>query len=294
MEQDKRIAVIGLGNMGGGMAHRLVTSGYQVTVFNRTEAKTRPLVDAGAKPAGSALEATRDNPVVLLSLSDETVVESVYFGQIADELPTGTIVIDTSTVSPAYAIEAAKRMAERGVHRVEAVVIGNPQQARNGEMRVFTAGDEEAAQTVNHVLATIGNDVRHVGEAGRAAALKVVFNLVLGAQVASLAEATSYGMSAGLDRDQLLGFIAESGFSSAVMRFRAQLMRQHRYEPAFFRTTLMDKDLRIALRSDGGQETRLPVLDSVQRQFAAIVAAGDGDKDAAVIVEHLTRQGNRS
>ncbi|MFI1395508.1 NAD(P)-binding domain-containing protein [Streptomyces sp. NPDC020681] len=283
-----RIAFIGLGNMGAGMAHSLIDAGNALTVYNRTAAKTEPLAEAGATVAANAAEAAAGRSVVVLSLSDEPAVEDVLFGQIVPVLAPGAIVVDTSTVSPAYAKESAARLSAAGLRRVEACVVGNPFQAREGKLRVYTSGNQDDIDEVHALLHTIGSEVVHLGEPGTAATIKLIFNLLLGAQVASLAEAVAYGIEAGLDRDRLLGAIAGSGFSSVVMRFRAELMRKSSYEPAFFRSTLMEKDLRLAIDDAGLAGVRLPVLDTVRASFAAAVAAGDGDKDASVLIEHTT------
>ncbi|MFE9392274.1 NAD(P)-binding domain-containing protein [Streptomyces sp. NPDC006784] len=284
-------AFIGLGNMGGGMARRLLDAGYPLTVHNRTPAKAAPLAEAGATVAASPAEAAAGRNVVLLSLADEAAVEDVLFAQVAPVLAPGAVVVDTSTVSPAYARECARRLAGLGLRRVEACVVGNPFQAREGKLRVYTSGDEADIARVADLLETLGSQVVHLGEPGAAATLKLIFNLLLGAQVASLTEAVAYGVAAGLDRDQLLASVAESGFSSVVLRFRADLMRKGAYEPAFFRSTLMEKDLRLALGDATQAGAPLPVLDAVRERFAAVNAAGDGDKDASVLLEHTVRHG---
>jgi 3-hydroxyisobutyrate dehydrogenase len=121
--------------------------------------------------------------------------------------------------------------------------------------------------------------------------MKLILNLLLGAQVAALAEAVDYGTAAGLDRDQLIGVVSGSGFSSLVMRFRAELMLKRTYEPAFFRSELMEKDIRIAMEAAAELGTVMPVLGTVRERFAQVLAAGDGDKDASVLVEHRPEQG---
>lgn len=281
-----QLAVIGLGNMGAGMARRLVDAGFAVTVHNRTRAKAEPLVAAGAVFADSPSDAAKGQSAILLSLSDEAAVDEVLFGQVAPQLEPGSVVIDTSTVSPDYARSAAVRLAGQGLKRVEACVVGNPLQARQGALRVFVAGEQQDIARVRDVLDTIGSEVVPLGAPGTAATMKLIFNLLLGAQVASLAEAVGYGVKAGLDRERLITAIADSGFSSAVMRFRAELMRTGTYEPAFFRARLMDKDLRLALADAAESGMSLPVLDTVRAAFAVVVEAGDGDKDASVVVDH--------
>ena len=279
------LAFIGLGGMGSAMALRLIDRGFPLSVWNRTQSKTAPLREAGARVADTPAQAAAGAKVVLVSLADEAAVEKIVFGSLA--LQPGTIVIDTSTVSPGYAREAAGRLAAAGIRRVETCVLGNPPLARAGKSRILTAGAAADVEEVRPVLKALGGtQVLYLGAAGQAATMKLVFNMLLGAQVASLAEGVAYGVRAGLDRDTLLSAIAGSGFSSMVMGFRAEIMRNRGYEPAAFRATLMDKDLRLIAEdaTSVGADTRL--MDLVHELFTGVVEAGDGDKDAAVIVEH--------
>jgi 3-hydroxyisobutyrate dehydrogenase-like beta-hydroxyacid dehydrogenase len=270
--------------MGTAMALRLIDRGFRLSVYNRTLAKTGVLRDAGARVADTPSEAAAGAEVVLVSLSDEAAVEEIVFGCL--DLAPGTILIDTSTVSPAYARYADERLTVAGVRRVESCVLGNPALARAGGSRILTAGLESDIEQVRPVLKALGSQVLVVGPAGMAATMKLVFNMLLGAQVASLAEAVTYGERAGLDRDKLLKAIVGSGFSSMVMAFRAELMRSRDYDPPAFRALLMAKDLRLAATEAAAVGVPLPVMERVHEVFERIVTAGDGDKDAAVVIEH--------
>jgi 3-hydroxyisobutyrate dehydrogenase-like beta-hydroxyacid dehydrogenase len=278
------LAFIGLGGMGSAMALRLIDRGFAVSVYNRTAAKTAPLAEAGARVMASPARAAAGRPVVLVSLSDETAVEEIVFGQLS--LSAGTILIDTSTVSPGYARSAAARLKAMGVRRVECCVLGNPELARAGGSRILVAGMPRDVETVRPILRALGRQIVEVGGAGAAATMKLVFNMLLGVQVASLAEAVNYGERAGLDRDELLTNIAGSGFSSMVMAFRAQLMRTRAYDPPAFRAWLMAKDLRLASAEAAAAGVPLPIAGLAREIFEGVVAAGDGDKDAAIVIEH--------
>ncbi len=279
------IAVLGLGAMGAGMAHRLIETGRSVVVYNRTAAKAEPLRAAGAAVAATAAEAARGADTVLVCLSDETAVEDVLFGEVVPVLEPGTTVVNTTSVSARYARSVAARLTDAGLRPVEAAVVGNPGMARSGRLRVLTAGDRADVAAVEPILGALGQESRHLGAPGTAAAAKLAFNLLLGAQVAALAEAVALGVATGIDREQILDAIAGSGFSSPVLAFRAEFMRARRYEPAAFRSRLMLKDLRNALDDASGAGHRLPVTGAVADAFAATVDAGAGDQDAAVLVE---------
>lgn len=285
MNSGGEVAFIGLGGMGAGMAQSLRAAGFPLVVHNRTPTKAVPLAAAGARVAGSSAEAVRGARVVVLSLSDQSAVEMVLFGELAGVLSPGVLVVDTSTVAPAYSADATERLARIGVRRVEACVLGNPDMARAGKLRIFTAGEPSDVERVDDILNALGQEVRHVGPAGSACTLKLSFNLILGNQIAALAEAVTFAESAGLDRNLLLSALTRSGFSSPTLAFRAELMKTRCYEPAAFRSTLMEKDLRLAVDEAASHGLELPVTAGAAGLFTEAILAGDGDKDAAIIAE---------
>lgn len=285
MSDHEDLAFIGLGAMGGGMAHALRTAGFPIMVFNRTRSRAEPLAAVGARVADSPAQAADGVRVVVLSLSDEQAVEEILFGQLAGRLRPDAVVVDTSTVSPAYAIEAGRRLAKEGVRRVEACVLGNPAMARSGALRVFTAGREEDVAEVRAVLDAIGQEVRHVGGPGSASALKLAFNLILGNQVAALAEAVRLTDGAGVDRDLFLTALTASGFSSPTLAFRAEMVRARRTEPAHFRLRLMHKDLALAVSEAAARGDELPVTAAAATRFAEGITRGHGDHDAIALID---------
>ncbi|ADJ47184.1 3-hydroxyisobutyrate dehydrogenase [Amycolatopsis mediterranei S699] len=280
----KTIAVLGLGVMGSGMATSLLDHGYRVLVHNRTAAKAAPLLDRGAELAESAEAAVAGADRVLLSLADEPAVDAVLAAA-GPAIRAGLSIVDTSTVSAGYSRSLTARLADEGVTRIEACVLGNPAQAAAGQLRVLAAGARAAVESAGDVLDAIGREVSYLGPIGNAATTKLVFNLLLGGQVAALAEAVNYGVAAGLDRDRLLTAIGASGFSSKVLSFRAELMRSRRYEPAAFRSALMAKDLRLGTGAAAEAGVGTPVLTAAALAYEAVVAAGAGDADAAILIE---------
>jgi 3-hydroxyisobutyrate dehydrogenase-like beta-hydroxyacid dehydrogenase len=281
----KRVTVVGLGAMGGGIAGRLLGAGFAVTVFNRTREKADALVAGGARLAGTAREGA-DADALVVSLADEDAVEGVVFGDLAPHLRPGAVVVDTSTVSPSYSRRAEARLTASGVSRVEACLIGNPQMALGGDLRVFAAGTREAVATVRPLLDALSRQgFLHLGATGRASAMKLAFNLLLGANTAALAEAVAFAEAVGLDRELLLTALAKSGWRSPVLNYRAEFMRTRRYEPAGFRARLMAKDLTPAHGEACARGLELPLAGHALRRFEEAVAAGLGDKDAAVVAE---------
>lgn len=282
----RTVAVVGLGGMGGGMAHALLAAGFGLRVWNRTAAKAAELVAAGAVLADSPVEAVDGAEVVLLSLADEKAVDEVLFGALLGDLEHGTHVVDTSTVSPAYARAAAQRLGDAGCFRVEACVVGNPAMARGGQLRVFAAGAQEDVVAVSDVLGAIGSGTRHLGGPGTASSLKLAFNLMLGVQTVGLAEALAFTEASGLDRGLVVGALRDMAWGGFALGFRADMMLGRTYEPAGFRTALMHKDLSLAVAESGALDVAVPLVEQAARTYAAVIAAGHADSDAAVVAEH--------
>lgn len=284
-----RLTILGLGQMGSGMAERLLGAGFPLNAWNRTSARAQALAVAGAVPCASPALAAKDADAVLVSLSDADAIQSALFGSqgAAVTLRPGGTVVNTSTVSPEFAVSTARHLSAKGVRYLDVALLGNPVQAREGRIRIVVAGAPDDVSLWRSVLDALGGDVVHVGDIGRAAATKLVFNALLGAQVASLAEAVAYGVSAGLSSDLLLSAISASGFSSKVMAFRAGIAREKTFSPAAFRTALMRKDLDLVLCDAQRHGVGMPLIRAAEEYFRAAMEEGDGDLDAAVVIHRL-------
>ncbi|MFI5495800.1 NAD(P)-dependent oxidoreductase [Actinoplanes sp. NPDC051859] len=286
MTKKLTVACLGLGGMGGGLADRLCELGWAPVVWNRSAGRAAVFAEVAARIASTPADAADGTDVALLSLADETAVEEVLFGPdgLAGALKPGAVVIDASTVTPSFSRNTTRRLAELGIDRVEANVIANPAQARSGDARVFAAGDPAAIERVRPVLVAMGRQLVELGGTGRAATMKLVLNSLLGVQLTALAEAVSYGVQAGLDRDLLLRTIAESAFSSPVMAYRCGVMREERYDRPTFRAELMEKDLRFAVADAASYGVALPVITTADQRYQAAVEDGRGGLDAAAIL----------
>ncbi|WP_216215919.1 NAD(P)-dependent oxidoreductase [Amycolatopsis aidingensis] len=282
----RAVGVLGLGGMGGGMATALLRAGFPVTVYNRTAAKAEALAGEGAGVAATPAEVAESAEVLLVSLADEEAVESVLFQQLDGALGRGQRVLDTSTVSPEFARTAAKRMASRGVSRIEACVVGNPRMAQDGTLRVFVSGERSEVDAVSDVLDAIGGQTQFLGEPGTASSLKLAFNLLLGVQTVGLTEAVGLAETAGLDRGLVLDTLRDMAWGSFALGFRAEFMRNRSYRPAGFRSALMHKDLRLACQEAGSAGLDLPVTQRAAERYAAMLAEGTGNLDAAGVLDH--------
>jgi 3-hydroxyisobutyrate dehydrogenase len=287
----RRLAFIGLGVMGNGIACRLTEAGHDVTVYNRTRAKTEEAARLGARVAESPADAAREADVVMLSLANQDVVASMVFGGdgVFETLPEGGFVLDMSTVPPEFARELARRARERRHRALDACVLGNPMHARQGELRVMVGGEEGDFQAIEPLLQIVGKEVTYLGTSGMGATMKLVLNMLMGVQMPALAEAVVFGEKAGLDREKVLEMIAKSGYSSPVMGFRCAIMGQRNFELTAFKLGLMRKDMTLVLGEAQRHGVPLPVTESAHAMLTAAQQQGLGDLDVAAMLAFQER-----
>jgi 3-hydroxyisobutyrate dehydrogenase len=288
----QRIGFLGLGAMGSPMAIRLAEAGFEVAAFNRSQARALPLAEHGIRIARTPAEAAAEADVIILSLATEEAVREVLGGP-AGALAAaraGTLVADTSTVSPQAAQALAASVAEAGHRALDACVVGNALHARDGELRFMIGGAEADVVALRPVLDVLAKEVVRVGDHGMGATAKVTMNLLMGVQLQALAEAVVFGEQAGLPREQLIEMIAASGFSSPVMRFKAGVMSRRDFGQADFRLALMRKDLLLALAAGQRLGVLMPATTASYEVLTLAVNAGLGEQDCAAVlaeVEHM-------
>lgn len=277
--------------MGSGMAARLVENGYPVTVYNRTPSKSAALADLGASVAGSPSGAASDADLLFLSLASQDAVSEMLFGPAGavDALPDGAIVADTSTVSPGFARDIASQVAARGRRAMDVCILGNAQHARNGELRIMAGGAADDFAAIGDVLQVLAKEITHVGGSGLGATMKLTLNMLMGIEMQALAEAVIFGERAGLDRGQVLEMISASGFSSPVMRFKAQAMGRRAFGRADFRLSLMRKDMMLTLAESQRLGVPMPATEAAYGMLTAAGNQGLGDLDCASIVAFLEK-----
>lgn len=290
MEQTK-IALLGLGLMGSGMAGRLLDAGYPLTIWNRTPDKAQPLEARGARLAKSPREAAAGAALVISMLADVPVCRDVWLGRgeaLVDIAP-GTILIDSSTVSVEWIVELEQAAREHGCDLVDAPVTGSKPQAEAGQLLFLAGGSSATVNKVTPILKAMGRDVVHVGPAGSGARLKLINNFLAGSQAAALAEALSLIERSGLDREKALGVLTEGAPGSPMVKLLSGRMTARQYEPNFV-LRLMAKDLRYAVTEADHQALDLDMGRAALRVFEHAIAAGQGDDDMSAVVEQFRIQ----
>jgi 3-hydroxyisobutyrate dehydrogenase len=288
---ETKIALLGLGLMGSGMAGRLLDAGYPLTVWNRTPDKTQALADRGAKVAQSPRQAVAGATVVISMLSDVPVCRDVWLGRgeaILGAAP-GTVLVESSTITVEWIEELDRAAKERGCELVDAPVTGSKPKAAAGQLLFLAGGSTAALDSITPILKAMGRDVVHVGPVGSGARLKLINNFLSGSQVAALAEALSLIERSGLDAQKALGVLTEGAPGSPLVKLLSGRMVAREYEPNFV-LRLMAKDLRYAVSEADHQGLDLDMGRAALRVFEHAISAGQGEDDMSAVVEQFRLQ----
>jgi 3-hydroxyisobutyrate dehydrogenase-like beta-hydroxyacid dehydrogenase len=287
-----KLAFVGLGLMGRPMATRLLEAGHDLTVWNRTSEKTRPLVDHGASVASTPAQAAAGVDAVITMVTNPEALEQVVLGTdgLAAELAPGQLLIDMSTVGPQAARSVAARLPH-GVRMVDAPVRGSVPEATAGRLAIYVGADPSDFQRVEPILAPLGT-LHHVGGPGAGAATKVVVNSILGAAIAAFGEALALGDTLGLDRAVLLDILAESPIGSTVRAKRANVESGH-YPPSF-KLSLALKDLRLVNEIADRVGRHLEVASATRGWLERATQAGAGDLDYSAVIATITSDGEQA
>jgi len=289
--EETRVALLGLGLMGAGMAGRLLDAGYPLSVYNRTPGKAEALAARGARVAETPREAVAGAAVVLSMLADVPVCRDIWLGRgeaLAGAAP-GTILVESSTVTVEWIHELDHAAQEQGCPLVDAPVTGSKVQAAAGQLLFLAGGSADAVNKILPVLKVMGRDVMHVGPVGSGARLKLINNFLSGAQVAALAEAVSLIERSGLDREKALTVLTEGAPGSPLVKLLTGRMTARQYEPHFV-LRLMAKDLRYAVSEADHQALDLDMGRAALRVFEHAIAAGQGEDDMSAVVEQFRIQ----
>ncbi|MCW2718201.1 NAD(P)-dependent oxidoreductase [Pseudonocardia sp.] len=277
-----KLAFLGLGLMGTPMATRLLEAGHDITVWNRTSAKTRPLVDQGASAASSPAEAVAGADAAITMVATPQALEQVLFDDdgVLGALTPGQRLIDMSTVGPEMIRSVATRLPSH-VTLIDAPVRGGIPEAIAGRLLIYVGASQEAFDFAQPLLASLGTP-HHVGGPGAGAATKIVVNLILGVTITALGEALALGDTLGLDRRTLLDILAESPIGSTARSKRANV-ESGTYPPGF-KLRLALKDLRLVTEptAQPRQDLRLAAATCSWLEQAAQAGADDLDYSAVV------------
>jgi len=279
-----KVGFLGLGKMGTPMALRLLAAGHELSVWNRTEARTEPLIREGAIAAATPAEAELGADAVITMLFDDAANEEVLFGAngLVDALSPGALHIACSTISVALSERLTAEHARRGQLFVAAPVFGRPNVAEEGRLWIVAAGSNEAIAKAQPLLQAFSRGISVIGSEPRMAhAVKLGGNFLISAMINALSESFVYAESQGIAPDAFLEAVNSALFQSPFYASYASVMLHPPRHPGAT-MELGAKDLRLLREAAADRQTRLTLADYLAGIFAEAQQAGLGHEDWAV------------
>ena len=277
--------LIGLGNMGAGIARSLLRAGHKVVVYNRTREKAEALAANGAKVAANIAEACATG-VVLTMLADDSAVEAAVFGEggILKWLPQGGLHVSLSTIGVRLSERLTNEHGQAGQHYVAAPVFGRPEAAENARLAVVAAGRAEAIERCRPLFESMGPKLMIAGTwPSQANVVKLTGNFMIASAVESLAEGIAFARKAGLDAAAVLDFLTSTLFTAPLYKTYGTLIVEDRYEPAGFALPLGLKDVRLVLQAAEANKVAMPVASVLRDRMITALARGHEKSDWSVI-----------
>ncbi|UGY02824.1 NAD(P)-dependent oxidoreductase [Bradyrhizobium quebecense] len=276
-----RVAFIGLGRMGHGMAGRYLDAGFTVAVWNRSKAKAEDLIARGALWATSPEDAAIDADAVVTMVADDEASRAVWLTRdgAAATMKAGTLAIECSTVSYQHTLDMARELHSRGLIYIDCPVTGLPEAAAAGKLTLLVGADAADLDKARPFLAPIGSTIRHFGAVGTGTVFKLINNLIGAVQIASLAEGVAIAEQAGLDMQLVAEALATGAIASPQIIRHSKRMIDRDFSGASFTAALRHKDADYAVRL---AETLLPGVPVSRAALAAYdkakAHAPDGDE----------------
>ncbi len=288
-----RIAFIGLGHMGSGMAPNLAKAGHEVCAFDLVPETVEKAAQGGCKAAGSAAEAVRDADVVITMLPAAQHVRMVYENDVAPNAKPGTLLIDCSTIDVSSAREVGDRLKELGFEFVDAPVSGGIAAAAGGTLTFMVGGSDEAFERARPFLEPMAKAVIHAGGLGAGQAAKICNNMILGATMVATCEGFAMARKLGLDLQTFYDISSKASGQSWSMTSYCpvpgvgpETPADHDYEGGFA-AALMLKDLKLAMDAAQKAGAYTPMGGEAEELYQRFVDRGGGNKDFSGIIKMI-------
>ena len=278
------VGLIGLGLMGHPMGANLLKAGHPLTVWNRTASRGDDLVAQGAKRAATPRDLAAASEVIITIVSDPPALESVFWGEggVFSGVRRGSLMIESSTVSPALEKRAAAAAADLGTQFLEAPVTGGTWGAEKGELVFMVGGEAGTLKRAEPVLGAMGKKWFHLGPIGAGQTVKLAMNLLLNLEVEAFAEALALVTRAGVPGQSLFEVMQSSMGRSGVLDLKGANMLKGEYKPSF-PLRLMHKDVSLALDLGNQLGVALPAAAAAREVMNAVKGAVSEDVDFSAL-----------
>jgi 3-hydroxyisobutyrate dehydrogenase len=291
-----KVAFIGLGRMGHGMAGRYLESGFTVAVWNRSKAKAEDLIARGARWAVSPADAAEDADAIVTMVADDEASRAVWLGKdgAATAAKAGTLAIECSTVSHQHALQLARELRGRGRIYIDSPVTGLPDAAASGKLTLLVGAEPADLERARPFLAPLSTTIRHFGAVGTGTVYKLINNLMGAIQIAGIAEGLAIAEQAGLDMKLVLEAI-ETGVAASPQVIRhSKRMVARNFSGATFTAALRHKDAAyaVALAESLLAEPPLVGRAAVHAYEKAKAHAPDDDEGKMIEIVSRAKAGN--
>jgi 3-hydroxyisobutyrate dehydrogenase len=288
-----RIAFLGLGRMGLGMATRLREAGHDLVVWNRTPGRAERLLDGGARSAPTPAEAAADADAVVAMLSDDVASRSVWTGAdgvLAGGPRPGTLAVECSTLSHDWVLELADAARGAGLRYLDAPVTGLPEAAAAGRLTLLVGAAAADLAAARPVLAPLADQIIHFGPVGAGTAYKLIVNLMGAVQIAGAAEGLALAERAGLDLDQVASALAGGQAASPQVVRNSRRMADADHDDVVFSGRLRHKDTAYAMQLAERLGLAAPFGRVALEGLEALLASGLGDANESAVIEVARRR----
>lgn len=286
VNQNTKIAFLGMGLMGSRMATRLLNAGFEVGVWNRSTSACQPLVDLGAKSI--QLSEIANHPIILTCLADDHAVQSV-FDQIEPYLHTQQVIVDFSSLSVDKTQQLAEKAAQHQVTWIDSPVSGGTAGAEQGTLVIFTGGNAEVIEALTPVYTVLSQRVTRMGETGTGQATKICNQLIVAANSTLIAEAVALASQAGVDTRLLAPALAGGFADSKPFQILTPRMAIHEFEPVQWKVKTLSKDLNNAVKLAEQFNLNIPVAKKALSQLETHQNKGYAESDLATVIHQVEK-----
>jgi 3-hydroxyisobutyrate dehydrogenase-like beta-hydroxyacid dehydrogenase len=285
-----RVGILGLGKMGTAFATNLLSKRNEVHLYNRNKDRLSGLVAKGALAHPSPVELAKSVDVVITSLTDQDVVDSVVMGEkgALQGMKKGSLWIEMSTIDPDASVRQADQAKKAGIDRLDAPVIGNPEMAAQGHESLLVGGDGRVFEKNREFLSQLGSTVIYLGRPGNGHKMKLILNLFLGTIGLAFSEAFVLAQKLGFEPRAFVDAFNKTPHKNYFSDVKGPLVAKGDYTPLFTVNMLL-KDLTLAENQATRQKVALPVGSLVKQLFTTSVNQGQGEMDFSSIALTLQK-----
>lgn len=276
----EKIAFLGLGNLGTPIAESLISSGFDVTVWNRTASKAQPLAELGASIAENAIDAITPGALVFSVLADDAVMKEVFTSELVGKIGKNGVHISMSTISPDTSRQLSKVHDEYEATYIAAPIFARPEAVRAGIGNICLSGNAEAKERIKPVLQTFVKGIFDFGDdPGAANVIKLAGNFMIAASLEMMSEAFTMAEKNGISRLSIYEMLTQTLFAAPIFQNYGKIVAQHGYETVAFGLPLGLKDVNLTLQTASKVQVPMPMADLVRNRLISAIGKGRSHLD---------------